>query len=204
MGGTVIQTEDELSAIGAVIGASFAGERAMTATSGPGALAHDGDARAGLDGGNSFRHRRRAARRARRRATPRRREQSDLWHSLYGTHGDAPRVVLACSDVEDAFHATVEAFNIAEEYQIPVILLSDQSIGQRRQTISGSALEHEVVGRTAAVRRGAPGLPALSGHGRRGLPDERAGDPGRRISDERPRARRLRPSGLRVSDAREP
>lgn len=146
MGGTVIQTEDELSAIGAVIGASFAGARAMTATSGPGlslmtemlGLASMAEIptvivnvqRGGPSTGN-----------------PTKTEQSDLWHSLYGTHGDAPRVVLACSDVEDSFHATVEAFNIAEEYQIPVILLSDQSIGQRKQTISGSALEHEVVQR---------------------------------------------------------
>ena len=146
MGGTVIQTEDEISAIGAVIGASFAGERAMTATSGPGlslmtemlGLASMAEVpsvivdvqRGGPSTGN-----------------PTKTEQSDLWHSLYGSHGDAPRVVLACSDVEDAFHATVEAFNIAEEYQIPVILLSDQSIGQRRQTISGAGLEHAVVGR---------------------------------------------------------
>lgn len=146
MGGTVIQTEDELAAIGAVIGASFAGSRAMTATSGPGlslmtemlGLASMAEIptvivnvqRGGPSTGN-----------------PTKTEQSDLLQSLYGTHGDAPRVVLACSDVEDSFHATVEAFNIAEEYQIPVLLLSDQSIGQRKQTISGPGLEHEVVGR---------------------------------------------------------
>ena len=147
MGGTVIQTEDELSAIGAVIGASFAGARAMTATSGPGlslmtemlGLASMAEIPAVIvnvqRGGPST-------------GNPTKTEQSDLWHSLYGTHGDAPRVVLACSDVEDSFHATVEAFNIAEEYQIPVILLSDQSIGQRKQTISGCTLEHEVVERT--------------------------------------------------------
>lgn len=156
MGGTVIQTEDEISAIGAVIGASFAGERAMTATSGPGlslmtemlGLASMAEIpsvivdvqRGGPSTGN-----------------PTKTEQSDLWHSLYGTHGDAPRVVLACSDVEDAFHATVEAYNIAEEYQIPVILLSDQSIGQRRQTISGSALEHEVVERRIPSSEELPG-----------------------------------------------
>ena len=151
MNGTVIQTEDELSAIGAVIGASFAGAKAMTATSGPGlslmtemlGLASMAEIptvivnvqRGGPSTGN-----------------PTKTEQSDLWHSLYGSHGDAPRVVLACSDVEDAFHATVEAFNISEEYQIPIILLSDQSIGQRKQTISGSALEHEVVERTLPRR----------------------------------------------------
>ena len=57
---------------------------------------------------------------------PTKSEQSDLLQCLYGTHGDAPRVVLACSDVEDCFHATVEAFNIAEEFQIPVLVLSDR------------------------------------------------------------------------------
>ena len=143
MGGTAIQTEDEISAMGAVIGASFAGAKAMTATSGPGlslmtemlGLASMSEVPAVIvnvqRGGPST-------------GNPTKTEQSDLWHSLYGTHGDAPRVVLACSDVEDSFHATVDAFNIAEEYQVPVILLSDQSIGQRKETISTPALEHEV------------------------------------------------------------
>ena len=48
--------------------------------------------------------------------------------------------MLACSDVEDCFHATVEAFNIAEEFQIPVLVLSDQAVGQRKETISAEAL----------------------------------------------------------------
>jgi 2-oxoglutarate ferredoxin oxidoreductase subunit alpha len=71
-------------------------------------------------------------------------EQSDLFQCLYGTHGDAPRVVLACSDVEECFHATVDAFNIAEEFQLPVLILSDQSVGQRKQTLSAAKLEHIV------------------------------------------------------------
>lgn len=78
---------------------------------------------------------------------PTKSEQSDLWQCLYGTHGDAPRVVLACSDVEDCFHSTVEAFNIAEEFQIPVLVLSDQSVGQRKETLPAAKLEHEVRGR---------------------------------------------------------
>ena len=64
--------------------------------------------------------------------------------SVFGSHGDAPRVVLSCEDVESSFHATVDAFNIAEEFQIPVIVLSDQSIAQRRETVSLSNLQHEV------------------------------------------------------------
>jgi 2-oxoglutarate ferredoxin oxidoreductase subunit alpha len=71
-------------------------------------------------------------------------EQSDLFQCLYGTHGDAPRVVLAVSDVEECFHATVDAFNIAEEFQLPVLILSDQSVGQRKQTLSAAKLEHIV------------------------------------------------------------
>ncbi len=71
-------------------------------------------------------------------------EQSDLFQALYGTHGDAPRVVLACGDVEDCFHATVEAFNISEEYQLPVLVLSDQAVGQRKETLPASRLQHEV------------------------------------------------------------
>jgi 2-oxoglutarate ferredoxin oxidoreductase subunit alpha len=142
-GGSVVQTEDELAAIGAVIGASFAGIKSMTATSGPGlslmvemiGLASMAEVptvivdvqRGGPSTGN-----------------PTKSEQSDLLQAIYGTHGDAPRVVLACSDVEDCFHTTVDAFNIAEEYQLPVLVLSDQAVGQRRETLSASTLVHEV------------------------------------------------------------
>jgi 2-oxoglutarate ferredoxin oxidoreductase subunit alpha len=142
-GGSLIQTEDELSAIGAVIGASFAGVKSMTATSGPGlslmtemlGLSSMAEVpivivdvqRGGPSTGN-----------------PTKGEQSDLFQCLYGTHGDAPRVVLACSDVEECFHSTVDAFNISEEFQLPVLILSDQSVGQRKQTLAASSLEHAV------------------------------------------------------------
>ena len=142
-GGSFLQTEDELAAIGAVIGASFAGVKAMTATSGPGlslmtemlGLASMAEVpvviidvqRGGPSTGN-----------------PTKSEQSDLLQCLFGTHGDAPRVVIACTDVEDCFHATVEAFNISEEFQIPVLVLSDQAVGQRKETISAGALKHDV------------------------------------------------------------
>jgi 2-oxoglutarate ferredoxin oxidoreductase subunit alpha len=78
---------------------------------------------------------------------PTKSEQSDLWQALWGSHGDAPRVVLAPTDVEDCFHATVTAFNIAEESQLPVIVLSDQFIAQRSESLSMLTLDHEVVGR---------------------------------------------------------
>jgi len=144
--GTIIQTEDELAAIGAVIGASFSGVKAMTATSGPGlalmtemlGLASMAEIPAVIidvqRGGPST-------------GLPTKSEQSDLFQALWGSHGDAPRVVLAPADVEDCFHATVAAFNIAEEAQMPVIVLSDQFIAQRRETLSMLTLDHEVKGR---------------------------------------------------------
>jgi 2-oxoglutarate ferredoxin oxidoreductase subunit alpha len=146
MGGSVVQTEDELAAIGCVIGASFAGVKAMTATSGPGlslmiemiGLASMAEVPAVIvdvqRGGPST-------------GNPTRSEQSDLLQSLFGTHGDAPRVVLACADVEDCFHATVEAFNISEEFQLPVLVLSDQAVGQRKETLFAKTLVHDVRGR---------------------------------------------------------
>ena len=57
--------------------------------------------------------------------------------------------MLACSDVEDCFHATVEAFNIAEEFQLPVLVLSDQAVGQRKETVSAANFVHEVRDRLA-------------------------------------------------------
>ncbi len=146
VGGYLVQTEDELSAIGAVIGGSFAGVKSMTATSGPGlalmtemlGLASMAEIPAVIidvqRGGPST-------------GLPTKSEQSDLWQALWGSHGDAPRVVLAPTDVEDCFHATVAAFNIAEEAQMPVIVLSDQFIAQRRETLSMLTLDHEVIGR---------------------------------------------------------
>ncbi|MCP4898710.1 MAG: 2-oxoacid:acceptor oxidoreductase subunit alpha [bacterium] len=145
-GGYLVQTEDELSAIGAVIGGSFAGVKSMTATSGPGlalmtemlGLASMAEIPAVIidvqRGGPST-------------GLPTKSEQSDLWQALWGSHGDAPRVVLAPADVEDCFHATVAAFNIAEEAQVPVIVLSDQFIAQRRETLSMLTLDHDVTGR---------------------------------------------------------
>jgi 2-oxoglutarate/2-oxoacid ferredoxin oxidoreductase subunit alpha len=146
IGGTCLQTEDELAAIGAVVGASFSGAKAMTATSGPGlslmsemlglsSIAEIPTVTIDVQrGGPST-------------GIPTKSEQSDLFHAVYGGHGDMPRVVLAPCDVLDAFHTTVDAFNIAEEYQLPVIVLSDQDIGQRRETIDEASLVHEVVQR---------------------------------------------------------
>lgn len=147
LGGNCVQTEDELAAIGAVIGASFAGVKSMTSTSGPGlslmsemiGLASMSEIPAVIynvqRGGPST-------------GIPTKSEQSDIFHAVFGSHGDTPRAVIACSDAEDTYHATVEAFNIAEEYQIPVIVLSEQSIAQSRYTLSADSLSHPVTERT--------------------------------------------------------
>ena len=150
IGGACLQTEDELAAIGAVVGGSFAGVKSMTATSGPGlslmsemlGLSSMAEVPSVIynvqRGGPST-------------GIPTKSEQSDLMHALYGGHGDTPRAVIAATDVEDTYHATVDAFNIAEEFQIPVIVLSEQSIAQRRETISADRLTHEVVDRRLAT-----------------------------------------------------
>ena len=150
LGGSCLQTEDELAAIGAVVGGSFAGKKSMTATSGPGlslmsemlGLASMAEVPAVIvnvqRGGPST-------------GLPTKSEQSDLWHALYGGHGDTPRVVLACTTVEDSFHTTIDGFNIAEEFQVPVIVLSEQSIAQRRETLEAKSLTHEVIDRRLAV-----------------------------------------------------
>src|SRR4029078_4725979 len=65
---------------------------------------------------------------------PTKSEQSDLLAAVFSAHGDVTRPVLAPTTVSDAFTMTVEAFNIAERFQTPVILLSDQEIGQRKET----------------------------------------------------------------------
>jgi 2-oxoglutarate/2-oxoacid ferredoxin oxidoreductase subunit alpha len=133
--GTVIQMEDELASINAIVGASFAGKKAMTATSGPGvSLMSEGIGLAGMAelpivvinvqrGGPST-------------GIPTKTEQADLMQAIWGSHGDAPRVVIAPSDVEDCFDCTVLAFYIAEKYQLPVIVLSDAFIGHRKESIN--------------------------------------------------------------------
>ncbi|MFI5365718.1 MAG: 2-oxoacid:acceptor oxidoreductase subunit alpha [Candidatus Binatia bacterium] len=133
-GGTVLQAEDEIAGVGAAVGASFAGKKALTATSGPGmSLKTEMLGLASIAelplvcinvqrGGPST-------------GIPTKSEQSDLFQAIFSSHGDTIRPVLAPISVADAFHITVEAFNIAERYQTPVIVLSDQEIGQRKETV---------------------------------------------------------------------
>jgi 2-oxoglutarate ferredoxin oxidoreductase subunit alpha len=132
-GGTMVQAEDEIAGVGMVVGAAFAGKKAMTATSGPGmSLKSEMLGLASIAelplvcinvqrGGPST-------------GIPTKGEQSDLFQAAFSAHGDVIRPVLAPVSAEDIFAITVEAFNIAEQYQTPVIVLSDGEIGQRKET----------------------------------------------------------------------
>jgi 2-oxoglutarate ferredoxin oxidoreductase subunit alpha len=133
VGGVVVQAEDEIAAINMAIGASFAGVRAMTATSGPGlslmietlGLASMTEVpivvidvqRAGPATG-----------------MPTKTAQGDLYLAFYGGNDEPPRFVIAPSSVEDCFYQMINAFNLAERYQLPVIVLSDQSLAPRVET----------------------------------------------------------------------
>ncbi len=117
--------EDEISAINMAVGAGFAGGRDMTATSGGGfALMNEGLSLAGMTETPVVIVV--AMRPGPATGLPTRTAQEDLLYSLFAGHGEFPRVVLAPSGPLDAFHKTVKAFDLAEQYQVPVILLTDQ------------------------------------------------------------------------------
>ncbi len=143
IGGTVIQAEDEIAAMTMVIGASFGGKKAMTATSGPGlslkteaiGLAAHAEIPCVIvnvqRGGPST-------------GMPTMTEQADIQLAVYGAHGDVPRVVIAATDTRGCYEATVKAFYLAERYQTPVIVLTDQLIGHRLEALPADSFEpHE-------------------------------------------------------------
>ena len=133
-GGTVVQTEDEIAAISQAIGASYAGGKAMTATSGPGlSLMSE---MLGMSfmaeipvvivdvqrGGPST-------------GLPTKHEQSDLFAAVHGSHGDAGRIVLAAGNVAECISVTIDAVNLSERFQCPVILLADSLLAFATQTV---------------------------------------------------------------------
>jgi 2-oxoglutarate ferredoxin oxidoreductase subunit alpha len=134
-GGVAVQAEDELAAINMVLGAAFAGARAMTATSGPGqALMTEAIGLAGvleipvvvIE----------CARAGPSTGMPTKTEQSTLNHLIYSGHGEIPRVVLAPGTVRESFELTVAAFNLAERYQLPVFVLTEQALCQSKATLT--------------------------------------------------------------------
>jgi 2-oxoglutarate ferredoxin oxidoreductase subunit alpha len=139
-GGSFIQCEDEIASVSMAIGAGYAGRVAVTGSSGPGislkteAIGWAVMAEVPLivvdvqRGGPST-------------GMPTNVEQSDLYIACFGGHGDAPRVVLAPANVEDCFYTAIEAVNIARQYNVPVIILSDQAIATRIEAFMEPDLE---------------------------------------------------------------
>lgn len=132
-GGTVIQTEDEIAACTMAIGANYGGVRALTASAGPGlSLMMEAIGLAGMTetpvvivntqrGGPST-------------GLPTKIEQSDVLAMIHGTHGEIPKIVIAPSSIEECFYDTIEAFNLAEKYQCPVIVLTDLQLSLGKQS----------------------------------------------------------------------
>jgi len=135
VGGIAVQMEDELASIGAVIGASWAGAKAMTATSGPGfSLMQESIGyafmtetpcvivdvqRAGPGTGQATRG-----------------GQGDVMQSRWGTHGDYSSIVLSPNSVQEMFESTIRAFNLAERYRTPVVVLADEMTAHMREQIT--------------------------------------------------------------------
>ena len=149
VGGALLQAEDELAAINMIIGASFGGTPALTATSGPGlslmieALGLATSAEIPIvvvdvmRGGPST-------------GIPTKSEQADLNIAVYGMHGDAPHLVLAPQSVSDCLFTTQWATYLAETLQAPAIVLSDQFMGQARAAIERPADVSFIGARTVA------------------------------------------------------
>jgi 2-oxoglutarate ferredoxin oxidoreductase subunit alpha len=133
-GGRVVQMEDEISSIGAVMGSFYAGRRAMTATSGPGfalmteLITHGVMAEVPaviID----------AQRGGPATGLPTKTEQSDLHAAVFGGPGDSARIIFAPTNVTECYEYTVRSFQLAEKYQVPVILLTDFFLDNRVENV---------------------------------------------------------------------
>jgi 2-oxoglutarate/2-oxoacid ferredoxin oxidoreductase subunit alpha len=134
IGGVILQMEDEIASVGAIIGASLAGKKTMTATSGPGFSLKQENIGFGMlcevpcvivdvmRGGPST-------------GVPTGPSQSDIMQCKWGTHGDHPVICLTPAYVQEVFSETVRAFNLAEKYRTPVIIAFDEIVGHMRERI---------------------------------------------------------------------
>ncbi|MFP3975652.1 MAG: 2-oxoacid:acceptor oxidoreductase subunit alpha [Dehalococcoidia bacterium] len=206
LNGTFIQMEDEIASMGAVIGASLAGAKAMTATSGPGfSLMQEHISYASvaevpcviidvMRGGPST-------------GVPTHPSQGDVMQARWGAHGDHPMIVLAPSSVEECFRLTIEAFNLSEKYRTPVIVVTDEVIAHMREKVFlPSSNEIRIVNRRRPTQppewfvpyrdpgTGVPAMPAF-GEGYRyhvsGLVHDEMGYPTTRADEVDPFIRRL-------------
>ncbi len=135
VGGHFVQMEDEISAIGAIIGASWGGQKVVTATSGPGiSLMQENIGYATMTetpiviinmqrGSPST-------------GQPTRSAQADMMQTRWGSHGDYETISLAPSSVQECFDYTVKAFNLAEKYRCPVFVMADEIVGHMREKIT--------------------------------------------------------------------
>ena len=134
VGGRFIQMEDEIASIAAIIGASIAGAKSMTSTSGPGySLMQENIGYAHMTevpcvivnvmrGGPST-------------GLPTKVAQGDVMQAKWGTHGDYFPIVIVPSSVKECFDYTIKAFNLSEEYRMPVTVLSDEVLGHMREIV---------------------------------------------------------------------
>jgi len=147
VGGTFVQFEDELGSIVAVLGGAWAGRRSMTATSGPGiSLMMETIGLAAMTetpcvivnvqrGGPST-------------GLPTLVGQQDIMQARYGSHGDYEIIALSPNSVQEAFELSIEAFNLADKYRTPVIMLTDESIGHLTEGIEVPPAETiQIIGR---------------------------------------------------------
>ena len=134
VGGSFVQMEDEIASAGAIIGGSWGGTKSMTATSGPGiSLMQENIGYAFMTetpivivdvqrGSPST-------------AQPTMASQSDMMQARWGSHGDYEPIALSPSSVQEFFDFTIKAFNLAEEYRCPVLVMADEVIGHMREKI---------------------------------------------------------------------
>ncbi len=135
IGGHFIQMEDEIAAVGAIIGAAWAGQKVVTATSGPGiSLMQENIGYAVMTetpiviinmqrGSPST-------------GQPTRSAQADMMQTKWGSHGDYETIALAPSSVQECFDYTIKAFNLAEKYRCPVFVMADEIVGHMREKIT--------------------------------------------------------------------
>ena len=134
VGGVFIQMEDEIGSMGAILGASMGGVKAMTATSGPGFSLKQENLGYGamveipcvvinvMRGGPST-------------GMPTRPAQGDVMQARWGTHGDHPIIVLTPASVMEVYEQTIRAFNLAEALRTPVVVLYDETVGHLMETV---------------------------------------------------------------------
>ncbi len=228
VGGVFVQMEDEIGSLAAVIGASLGGAKAMTATSGPGfSLMQENLGYAAITetpcvivdvmrGGPST-------------GMPTRPSQGDIMQSRWGTHGDHPIIVVAPSSAQEIFEETIRAFNLAEEFRTPAIVLYDEVVAHLVESVELPAASEIVTRERKWAAATAPGylpyadtddlIPAMSRpgdglrvhvtgltHTQEGFPTQRpdlAARAGQRLLDkiERHRDRIEKVEALQVEDA---